>query len=172
MDISMRGAAPRPIRVLLIIWLMISVVSLAQAALPRIPVLTVELAQKAAAAALAQCRKDGYQVSVSVVDHGGTLLTLLRDPKAGPHTVSSSQGKAFTSASMGMPTARYAQLIAEKPELAALRDMDPRILILGGGLPITLEGERVGGIGVGGAPGAHLDEACARQGLRAIGVEE
>ena len=46
-----------------------------------------------------------------------------------------------------------------------------RILILGGGLPIEIQGEIVGAIGVGGAPGAHLDEACALAGVQAIGGE-
>jgi uncharacterized protein GlcG (DUF336 family) len=48
--------------------------------------------------------------------------------------------------------------------------MNDKILILGGGLPIEMEGEVVGGIGVGGAPGGHLDAACAQFGLESIGV--
>ena len=42
--------------------------------------------------------------------------------------------------------------------------------IVGGGLPIEIGGEVVGGIGVGGAPGAHLDDACSQAGLDAIGA--
>ena len=49
--------------------------------------------------------------------------------------------------------------------------MNEKILILGGGLPIEIQGEVVGAIGVGGAPGAHLDEACATAGLQSIGAE-
>jgi uncharacterized protein GlcG (DUF336 family) len=63
-----------------------------------------------------------------------------------------------------------ADLMAKTPTLQALRDMDRNILILGGGLPIEINGEMVGGIGVGGAPGAHLDDACAQAGLDAIGA--
>jgi len=37
-------------------------------------------------------------------------------------------------------------------------------------LHIEIGGEVVGGIGVGGAPGAHLDDACAQAGLDAIGA--
>ncbi len=48
--------------------------------------------------------------------------------------------------------------------------MNASILILGGGLPIRMDGEVIGGIGVGGAPGAKLDEACARAGLATIGA--
>ena len=69
---------------------------------------------------------------------------------------------------MGRPTAKLAALIKDKPSLAGLRDMDPRLVILGGGLPIKIGGSLVGGIGVGGAPGGHLDEACAKAGIAAI----
>jgi uncharacterized protein GlcG (DUF336 family) len=56
------------------------------------------------------------------------------------------------------------------PVLQALRDINDQVLMLGGGLPIEIDGEIVGGIGVGGAPGAHLDDACAQAGLDAIGA--
>jgi uncharacterized protein GlcG (DUF336 family) len=56
------------------------------------------------------------------------------------------------------------------PALQALRDINDQVLMLGGGLPIEIDGEIVGGIGVGGAPGAHLDDACAQAGLDAIGA--
>ncbi len=43
------------------------------------------------------------------------------------------------------------------------------MVILGGGLPIVIGDAHVGGIGVAGAPGAHLDENCAMAGLEVIG---
>jgi uncharacterized protein GlcG (DUF336 family) len=96
-------------------------------------------------------------------------LKSLADEFFGTHR--SSTGKAFKSASMGRPTAQLAKLIKDRPELAGLRDMDPRLVILGGGLPIKIGDELVGGIGVGGAPGGHLDEACAQAGLKKIGAQ-
>lgn len=128
------------------------------------------LAQRAAAAAVAQCQQDGYRVSAAVVDIGGALKALLRADGAGPHTQDSSFKKAYTAASLRRSTNELAALIAKMPEIQALRDMNERILVLGGGLPIVMEGAVVGGIGVGGAPGAHLDEACARAGLERIGA--
>ena len=139
--------------------------------LPTAPFLPLAMAQTAANAALVQCEADGYKVSVAIVARSGETKTLLKADGAGPHTVGSSTGKAFTAASMGRDTAGVAKLIAEKPFLAGLRDMDPRMVILGGGLPIRIGGALVGGIGVGGAPGGHLDAACARSGLDAIGAE-
>lgn len=135
------------------------------------PQLTLELAQKIATSALQQCIQDGYAVSVAVVDRSGVLITQIRNPAAGPHTIGSSLGKAFTSASMGQPTTRLANAIAENPALNGLRDMDSRMVILAGGLPIMIDGQRVGGIGVGGAPGGNMDEACATHGLQQIGAK-
>ena len=139
--------------------------------LPTAAYLPLDMAQKAADAAMAQCINDGYRVSVAIVARSGSTKVLIRGDGAGPHTVGSSTGKAFTAASMGQPTAKLAALIDEKPALAGLRDMDPRMVILAGGLPIKIGGALVGGIGVGGAPGGNLDVACAEAGLKAIGAE-
>lgn len=140
------------------------------AELPREAVLPLSLATKAASAAVEQCTKDGYRVSVAVVDRAGVVRALLREDGAGPHTVDSSRKKAYTSASMGKPTAELGELIAKMPAVQALRDMNENMLLLGGGLPIEMGGEVVGGIGVGGAPGGHLDAACAQAGLESIGA--
>lgn len=153
--------------------LCLTIGGLAQAEqLPREAVLPLALAQKAAAAALAKCEEGGYKVSVAIADRGGNLKVLLRGDGAGPHTTDSSFRKAYTAASLRRSTLKLAELIAKVPSIQALRDMNDRILILGGGLPIELEGEVVGGIGVGGAPGGHLDEACAAAGLASLGTPQ
>jgi uncharacterized protein GlcG (DUF336 family) len=138
--------------------------------LPREAVLPLTMATKAVQAAMDACKKDGYRVSVSVVDRAGVLRAMGRADGAGSHTVESSRKKAYTAASVRRPTTELAELVAKMPTLEALRDMNAEILILGGGLPIEIGGEVVGGIGVGGAPGAHLDDACAQGGLDAIGA--
>ena len=137
--------------------------------LPKESVLPLSMATKALHAALEACKKDGYRVSVSVVDRAGVLRAMGRADGAGSHTVESSRRKAYTASSLRRPTTELAELIAKVPTLQALRDMNPEILILGGGLPIDISGDVVGAIGVGGAPGAHLDDACAQAGLDAIG---
>ena len=138
--------------------------------LPKESVLPLGTANKAIQAALDACKKDGYRVSVSVVDRAGVLRAMGRADGAGPHTVDSSRKKAYTAASLRRPTSELADLIMKVPTLQALRDINGEILILGGGLPIETNGEVIGGIGVGGAPGAHLDDACAQEGLGAIGA--
>jgi len=148
----------------------LGVVHAAEEQLPREAVLPVALANKAVAGAFEKCKADGYRVSVAVVNRDGVLTAFMRDSGAGPHTVSSSTKKAYTAASLRRSTGELADLIARQPGLQSLRDMDPNILILGGGLPIEIGGEVIGGIGVGGAPGSQFDEACARAGLERIGA--
>jgi uncharacterized protein GlcG (DUF336 family) len=138
--------------------------------LPKEAVLPIGLAGKAIQASLDACTKDGYRVSVSVVDRAGILRALTRGDGAGSHTVDSSRKKAYTAASFRRPTTELAELVNKAPVLQGLREINDQVLMLGGGLPIEIGGEIVGGIGVGGAPGAHLDDACAQAGLDAIGA--
>lgn len=139
--------------------------------LPTAPYLPLEMANSAAQAAVVACSAEGYNVSVAIVARSGETKVLLRADNAGPHTVGSSTGKAFTSASMGRDTAGLANFIGSKPENGGLRDMDSRLVIQAGGLPIKIGGALVGGIGVGGAPSGAIDETCARAGLDTIGAE-
>ena len=60
--------------------------------------LSPELALDLARASLGNCRSRGYQVAVAVVDRFGVTQVMLRDRFAGPHTVSTASGKAWTAA--------------------------------------------------------------------------
>jgi len=140
--------------------------------LPREAVLPLALATKAATAAVEKCTKDGYKVTAAVVDKAGVLRAQLRGDGAGPHTVDSSRKKAYTAASTGLTTSAAGELMVKMPHLQELGKMNDNILILGGGLPIQFGNEVVGGIGVGGAPGTHLDDACAQAGLDVIGAAQ
>lgn len=139
--------------------------------LPTAPYLPLAMATKAAQIASEACSTAGYNVSVAIVARSGVTKAILRADNAGPHTVGSSTGKAFTSASLGRDTAGLAGFIGGNPQNDGLRDMDARLVIQAGGLPIKIGGALVGGIGVGGAPSGDIDANCARAGLDAIGAE-
>ncbi len=128
-------------------------------------VLPLKLALIAALEAEEVCADDGYRVSVAVVDRGGLVKAHIRGNGAGPHTLESARKKAYTSASLGRPTTALVDVVVSFPATEGLRDMNDNILILGGGLPIAVDGEIIAGIGVGGAPGGDLDEACAQAGI-------
>ena len=140
-------------------------------ALPSAPYLPLELATTAAQAALKACGELGHNVSVAIVARDGATKVLLKADQSGPHTASSAQGKAFTSAAMGRDTAGLADFIASKPANDGLRDMDARMVIQAGGLPIRFGKALVAGIGVGGAPSGDIDATCAAAGLKAVGAQ-
>ncbi len=138
--------------------------------LPTAPYLPLELATQAADAALKACVAQGHNVSVAIVARDGGVKVLLKADNAGPHTASSAQGKAFTSVALGRDTAGLADFIASKPANDGLRDMDARMVIQAGGLPVKFGKALVAGIGVGGAPSGDIDAGCAAAGLKAIGA--
>ena len=129
--------------------------------------LTPETALIAAKAALEKCRKDGYQVTVAVVDRSGLTQVLLRDRFAGAHTVDIAPNKAWTAVSFRIPTAALAiETQAGKP-MSAIRS-HPKVFAAGGGQIIEAGGTLLGGIGVSGAPGGEADDECAKAGTKAI----
>ena len=140
--------------------------------LPSAPYLPLETAVKAADAALKACLAEGHNVSVAIVARDGSTKVLLKADNAGPHTGTSAAGKAFTAAALGRDTAGLAEFIAAKPANEGLRDMDARMVVQAGGLPVRFGKALVGGIGVGGAPSGDIDANCAVAGLKAVGAAE
>lgn len=129
--------------------------------------LTPETALKAAQAAMADCRKAGFQVAVAVVDRAGLTQALLRDRFAGPHTLDVAQNKAWSAVSFKTATAELDKATRPGTAMSGLRHV-PRAVTVGGGLMIEAGGSLLGGIGVSGAPGGDADEACARAGIKAV----
>ena len=81
----------------------------AQDATYAVRILTPETALKAAQAALARCRANGFQAAVAVVDRMGIVQVLLRDRFAGPHTVEMARDKAWTAVSFRTGTTDLAE---------------------------------------------------------------
>jgi uncharacterized protein GlcG (DUF336 family) len=129
--------------------------------------MSLDLANQIAAATVASCSAGGYNVTAAVVDRAGTLRALQRADNAGPHTVGAAQAKAFTSASAKAPTTAMLENVQKNPGAATLVDI-PGFLILGGGVPVKVGNEVIGAVGVGGAPGGHLDEQCANAGIAKV----
>jgi len=129
--------------------------------------LSPELALDLARAALADCRKRGFQVTVAVVDRFGVTQVLLRDRFAGPHTLSTATGKAWTAVSFRTSTAELNAMSQPGSMQAGIRNL-PGAVIIGGGLTVEAAGSLLGAIGVSGAPGGDADEACAKAGIDAV----
>lgn len=130
-------------------------------------VLAPETALELAQAALESCRSEGYQVAVAVVDRSGVTQVVLRDRFAGPHTIETSQRKAWTAVSFRTPTLELEQSSEAGGRIAATRHV-PGALMLGGGVPVEASGSIVGGIGISGAPASSADDTCARAAIDAL----
>jgi uncharacterized protein GlcG (DUF336 family) len=139
----------------------------AQEATFTIKQITPETALKAAQGALAACRVAGYQVAVAVVDRAGVTQVLLRDRFAGPHTVEVATNKAWTAVTFRQDTAGLNQASQPGQPGAPLRHF-PRVIVMGGGVPIEGGGSLLGGIAVSGGPGGDADHMCAQAGIDAI----
>lgn len=122
--------------------------------------MSLELANQIAAASVAACQANGYAVAATVVDRAGSVRAVQRADNAGPHTLAASQQKAFTSASAKNHTLAIMESAQKDPAAANLVYI-PGYLLLGGGVPVKVGNEVIGAVGVGGAPGGHLDEQCA-----------
>lgn len=130
-------------------------------------VLTPEAAMKAVNAALQDCRKRGYQVSVAVVDRFGIEQATWRDRFAGAHTPDFALDKAWTAVSFRTPTSELARATQAGQPSSGIRHV-PRFAAVGGGLLIEAGGSIVGGIGVSGAPSGDADDECGKAGIAAI----
>jgi len=129
--------------------------------------LTPEAAQKAVNAALAACRKAGFQVAVAVVDRAGVTQALIRDRFAGPHTPGVAADKAWTAVSFRTDTTELAKATQPGQPSSGLRSM-PRVAAFGGGVMIQGGGTLFGAIGVSGAPTGDADDVCAKAGIAVI----
>ena len=118
-----------------------------------------------AEAALAECKAKGYSTSVVVVDRAGQPLVMLRDEAASAQTLEMARRKAYTARMFRTTTLEF-QKRTEDPKYAAQRDVAD-ILALGGGAPINVGNETLGGVGSSGSS-QEQDDACAKAGVAKV----
>jgi len=128
-------------------------------------VLTLEGARRAIAAAEAEARRNKAGGIIAVVDDGGNLMALERLEGTFAAGARVSIGKARTAALFKKPTRFFEELINKgRTAMTAVEDFTPLI----GGVPIVIEGQIVGAIGVSGANSAQQDEELALAGAAAV----
>jgi glc operon protein GlcG len=127
--------------------------------------LTRDGARRAIAAAVAQAHKNHAGGVIAVVDDGGNLMALERVDGTFAAGANISIGKARTAALFQNPTRKFEEIIGKgRTAMVALNDFTP----LQGGVPITVEGQMVGAVGVSGAASAQQDEELAMAAAAAI----
>jgi uncharacterized protein GlcG (DUF336 family) len=130
----------------------------------RIP---VALAGEAVGEAVASCARQGYRETSVMVDADGAIIAVLRGDGAGIHTIDSAHDKAYTAVSFKNDTLGLAERAKGEDSIAPLAKL-PHVMFFGGGAVIKLGDDVIGAIGAAGAPGAKLDDACARAGIDKI----
>jgi uncharacterized protein GlcG (DUF336 family) len=128
---------------------------------------STQLALAMANAAIAACKADGFDVSVVVVDRAGDVKLLMRADTANPHNADLARRKAYTAHTFNVPSMDVAKRTNGPTDLSGQRFITD-IIPLGGGLPITVGMDNIGGIGLSGGPTQDADEKCAKAGLAAV----
>ncbi|KOX07741.1 GlcG/HbpS family heme-binding protein [Micromonospora profundi] len=130
--------------------------------------ITVGAAQRVVAAAITKAEQVGLPCVIAVVDESGVLKAFARMDGAALLSVQVAQDKAYTAAGFGMPTDGWYDFIKDDGPLStgAPSGID-RLVVFGGGFPITEDGTVIGGIGVSGGHYSQ-DMEVARAGLDAL----
>jgi uncharacterized protein GlcG (DUF336 family) len=102
-----------------------------------------------------------------VVDRAGDVKILLRADTSNPHNADLARRKAYTARTFGISSLEFAKRTNGATEFSGQRFL-AEVIPLGGGLPILLGSEKIGGLGVSGAPTQEADEKCAKAGLAAV----
>ena len=125
------------------------------------PDVNTATAKKIAAAVIAECQKNSWNVAVAVVDNHGYLVYYERMENTQYASNDIAIGKARAAATYRRPTRAFADVINKGgPATATL----PGVFASPGGVPLMVDGKVVGAVGVSGVTGDQ-DEQCAKAGV-------
>jgi len=123
-------------------------------------------ARKVAAAAETEAKKNNAGGAIAVVDDGGNLLLLERLDDTFPAAASIAIAKAHSAATFRRPTSTFEDAV-KNGRLSLLANKE--LLPLQGGVPVVIDGQVVGAVGVAGAASAQQDDEIARAAAAAVG---
>jgi uncharacterized protein GlcG (DUF336 family) len=127
------------------------------------PALTLADCEKIVAGALSEAKRNGWVVSVAVLDDGGHLLHFARMDGSTPANAAICVDKGRTAAISRRTSGSWQERVQSRRELMKM----PGILPVQGGVPIMVEGTCVGAVGVSGVQ-SHEDERIAQAGIEAL----
>jgi glc operon protein GlcG len=127
------------------------------------PALTADDVKKMMAACEAEAARNGWAVTIAIVDDAGYPLNLLRLEGAGPMSSQVALGKARTAALTRRPSQFWEERVKERPSFLKF----PEILPVTGGVPVLVGTDCVGAVGVSGVQ-SHQDEQVALAGAKAV----
>jgi glc operon protein GlcG len=113
--------------------------------------LTLESADKLADLAISKAKDMGLKIHVNIVDTAGDVIVYKRIPGAPLPARLMSEKKAITAANFKAPTDKWTEKVFRKTNLATSLVQHPDITLIGGGVPVKLNDQIVGAIGISGA---------------------
>jgi uncharacterized protein GlcG (DUF336 family) len=131
--------------------------------------ISLAMATTMAQTAIETCKGNGYNVSVHVLGRDGEVIIGLRNNLAGAATMENSMKKAYTARTFRIPSGKFAENVKGNPVAGAL--FLNNIVAAQGALPIVVDGDTIGAIGVSGAPGGEKDEACAKAAIDKVSAD-
>ena len=131
--------------------------------------LSEAMALTIARTAMATCTANGYHVSVTVLGRNAEVIVQLRGDGASPHTFENSFRKAYTARTFRIPSGEIAKRFKDDPSYFAVHLSN--VIPAQGALPIRVEDDVVGAVGVSGSPGGEKDEVCAQAGIDKVAGE-
>ena len=129
--------------------------------------LSLDAANKIVAGAIAEAKANNWSVDIAIVDEGGNLLSFQRMDGASIGAVDAAIGKARTASLYRRPTKVLEEVAKTRPAILTL----PNSVLLQGGVPVVVNGQIVGAVGVGGVT-SQQDEQIAEAGLRHAGLSQ
>ncbi|HET9654309.1 MAG TPA: heme-binding protein [Kineosporiaceae bacterium] len=133
-----------------------------------VPTVSYDAASRVVAAAAERAAAEGIAVCIAVTDPGGNLVAFGRMDGAPLLSAKIAEDKAYSvSAFKGVPTGNWYGMIKDNPALLTGIVHRDRLVVFGGGVPLTVEGQLVGAVGVSGGS-AEQDELCAEAGAKAL----
>jgi uncharacterized protein GlcG (DUF336 family) len=127
--------------------------------------LSLAMAKAIAEGTLAACKSKGFNTAAAVVDRAGQIMVLMRDEQATAQQLEMARRKAYTARMFRTSTLEFQKRTSD-PALMAQRDVAD-ILALGGGVPIQIGTETIGGVGSSGSS-QEMDDECARAGIAKV----
>ena len=126
--------------------------------------ITQSLALKILEAITNKAEELEIKINAAVVDEGANLKAFIRMDEAALLSSEIAQNKAYTAAAFGKPTHEWYPMIKDEPALLTGIVHTKKLVVFGGGIPLTVGGIIVGGIGVSGGT-SEEDVLCAQAGL-------
>ncbi|MEV7004953.1 heme-binding protein [Streptosporangium sp. NPDC051022] len=131
---------------------------------------SLDLADRLLDGVRAEAESRGVAMGAAVVDLGGQVVAAMRMDGAQLVALPLAIDKAYTAVGCGLPSHLWAERSQPGgPDWGLNTTLGGRFVVFAGGMPITVEGRLVGGLGVSGAA-ADIDQACADAALAAAGL--